>query len=205
MEEGKPLRMKKLTFTLTLLAICGVIIMVFPLLFLPPVGLAFGVFFALPLAVTLILSKLLRGAATQTILLVSTVGYLAAFTYLIRPEISQENGSSFTVFLAAMPAMALLWLVAGFTSRPSLQKWEQRYLSLRQEHEEELAHFPVARVREALESQGWQQTDVFADGDFWVSRHVLAQEEIFLTEESSSAPKLAGTPAQINGVRGFLK
>ncbi|WAC21419.1 hypothetical protein OVA24_08470 [Luteolibacter sp. SL250] len=192
--------MRKLTLSVTLLAICWVIGMSLQAFMVPLTGLTFGLFFASPLAVTLAMSKLLRGTATQSILLASALGYSPLLAYLFQVIDLEKDGFQTTIFFNSISVMALLWLTAGFTSKPSLQNWEERFLALRNENETEFANLSPTRFSDALDHLNWSRRDVFQDSDVRIIRYTRLDEEIFTCEQPSSNPKLIGTPALVTEV-----
>ena len=109
--------MKRLTFIITLIAIIAGMGVVYNGLFHPLVGLVFGFILISPLFVTLVMSKLLSGAGTQSTLLCSTAFYLPYLIYLFCFRLGPEGHFDFMALMYAIPVMIVLWFVAGALSQ----------------------------------------------------------------------------------------
>ena len=105
--------MKKITRWITVLSIVAGIWMGIHALLVPLAGLALGLLLAAPLLVTLVMSNMLVGTTTQTILLVSTVGYLTNLLYQLYFSSNREDPSP---LFHSIPVMVVLWFAAGLLS-----------------------------------------------------------------------------------------
>lgn len=105
--------MRKVTRWFTIFSIIAGIGMVSTFLFVPLVGIFIGLIMVSPLFVTLIMSNLLVGNATQVILFGSTAGYL---TNLIYKLYFSSNPDDALPLVYSIPVMIVFWFAAGFLS-----------------------------------------------------------------------------------------